>query len=303
VNTAEALYYGVESALGAKWRGFSLRTNLTWMRGDFRDGDGEEYPARRVPPVFGSFAARYEGKTKTWRVGAVVRWAGSQDRLHPSDKKDLLIRYDLLHRCIESLQTKTHYPRYEILIIDNQSEDEKTISYMQKLQQEYSHISVLPYDKPFNYSAINNFAATRASGEVLVLLNNDVEIISEYWLTELVQHALRPEIGAVGAMLYYDNLTIQHAGVILGLGEVAGHGHKYFPRESTGHFGRLKTIQNYSAVTGACLAIRKELFFEVGGLDEEHLTVAFNDVDLCLKLRKRGYRNLWTPYAELYHHE
>ena len=212
-------------------------------------------------------------------------------------------QYGLLHQCIESILEKTHYTRYEILIVDNQSKDPKTLEYLKRLEREYHNIRVLPYDKPFNYSAINNFAAERAEGEVLVLMNNDVEVISEGWLTEMVRHALRPEIGAVGAKLYYDNLTVQHAGVVLGLGEVAGHAHKYFPRESDGYFGRLKLVQNYSAVTGACLAVRKALYREVGGLNAEHLTVAFNDVDFCLKLVEKGYRNLWTPYAELYHHE
>ncbi len=225
----------------------------------------------------------------------------------PPPKVSIIIptrdRYDLLHRCIESILEKTHYPNYEILIVDNQSSDPKTLEYFEKLQKEYAQIRVLPYDRPFNYSAINNEAVRHASGEVVALVNNDVEIISHHWLTEMVRHAIRPEIGAVGAMLYYDNLTVQHAGVVLGLGEVAGHGHKYFPRESPGHFGRLKVVQNYSAVTGACLVVRKKLYEEVGGLEETHLTVAFNDVDFCLKLREKGYRNLWTPYAELFHHE
>ena len=211
--------------------------------------------------------------------------------------------YKLLHRCIDSILIKTRYPNYEILVVDNQSSCQKTLKYMQSLEQQYKRIRVLRYDRAFNYSAINNYAARQANGEVLILLNNDVEVLSALWMTEMVQHALRPEIGAVGAKLYYDNLTIQHAGVILGFGGVGGHGHKYFPRESDGYFGRLKMIQNYSAVTGACLAVRKALYFEVRGLEEEHLTVAFNDVDFCLKLREKGYRNLWTPYAELYHHE
>jgi GT2 family glycosyltransferase len=134
-------------------------------------------------------------------------------------------------------------------------------------------------------------------------MNNDVEVISQGWLTEMMQHAMREEIGAVGAKLYYDNDTIQHAGVVLGIGGVAGHSHKYFPKNVHGYFSRMKIIQNYSAVTAACLAVRKKLYEEVGGLEEEHLKVAFNDVDFCLKLLEKGYRNLWTPYVELYHHE
>ena len=135
------------------------------------------------------------------------------------------------------------------------------------------------------------------------LINNDVEVISPEWLTEMVSHSLRPEIGCVGAKLYYTDDTIQHAGVIIGLGGVAGHSHKYFPRTSSGYFYRLKIIQNLSAVTAACLVVRKSIYEQVGGLEESNLSIAFNDVDFCLMVREAGYRNLWTPYAELFHHE
>jgi len=164
-------------------------------------------------------------------------------------------------------------------------------------------VRVLRYDLPFNYSAINNFGVRQARGELVGLLNNDVEVISQEWLGEMVQHALRPDIGCVGAKLYYPDGTIQHAGVILGLWGVAGHSHKYFPRSAQGYCNRLLTVQNYSAVTGACLVVRRAIYQEVGGLDETNLAISFNDVDFCLKVRQAGYRNLWTPYAELYHHE
>jgi len=166
-----------------------------------------------------------------------------------------------------------------------------------------SRVRVLRYGHPFNFSAINNFGVRQARGEIIGLVNNDIEVISEDWLTEMVSHACRPEIGCVGAKLYYDNDTIQHAGVIVGLGGVAGHSHKYFPKEAPGYFYRLQLIQNLSAVTAACLLVRKEIFEAVGGLNENDLKVAFNDVDFCLKVQAAGYRNLWTPYAELYHHE
>ena len=198
---------------------------------------------------------------------------------------------------------KTDYKNYEIIIVDNETTDPKTLHYFDMLEQSHSHIHVIPYHEAFNYSAINNYAVKKARGEIIGLINNDVEVISQHWLTEMVQHAVRPEIGAVGAKLYYDNDTIQHAGVILGIGGVAGHAHKYFKREEHGYFSRLKIIQNCSAVTGACLVVRKELYEAVGGLDEAHLKVAFNDVDLCLKIMQKGYRNIWTPYVELYHHE
>jgi GT2 family glycosyltransferase len=162
---------------------------------------------------------------------------------------------------------------------------------------------VLRYDKPFNYSAINNFGAKYAKGSLLGLVNNDVEVISPEWLTEMVSHAIRPDIGCVGAKLYYGNDTIQHAGVILGIGGVAGHSHKHFRRNDYGYFSRLRLVQEISAVTAACLIVKKTVFKDVNGLDEANLTVAFNDVDFCLKVGRLGFRNLWTPYAELYHHE
>jgi GT2 family glycosyltransferase len=143
----------------------------------------------------------------------------------------------------------------------------------------------------------------QAVGEVVGLLNNDVEAIDRGWLAEMVSHAMRPGIGAVGAMLYYPNNTVQHAGVVLGLGGVAGHPYKELPRGDQGQKNRLRLVQNYSAVTAACLVVRKERYLEVGGLNEKELPIAFNDVDLCCKLIKAGYRNVWTPFAEFYHHE
>jgi len=158
-------------------------------------------------------------------------------------------------------------------------------------------------DRPFNYSALNNAAAKLARGDVLGLLNNDLEVISPDWLLEMVSHAVRPNIGAVGAKLWYPNDTLQHGGVILGLGGVAGHAHHNILRGMFGYFGRAKVVQNFSAVTAACLLVRKSIYEEVGGLNEPNLQVAFNDVDFCLRVREAGYRNIWTPYAELYHHE
>jgi GT2 family glycosyltransferase len=212
--------------------------------------------------------------------------------------------FDLLYHCVESIYQKTMYPRFELIIVDNQSKDPRTLAYLCQLAKE-RQVTVLRYDAPFNYSAINNYAVRHACGEVIGLLNNDLEVISPDWLEEMVSHALRPEIGAVGAMLYYPNETIQHAGVILGLGldGIAGHAYAGKPRGYTGQIGRALLTQTLSAVTAACLVLRRELFQQVDGLDEVHLPVTFNDVDLCLRIRERGYRNLWTPYAELYHHE
>lgn len=209
---------------------------------------------------------------------------------------------DVLRTCIESIEQRTRYRPYELLVIDNQSDDPATLDYLAQLARE-GRARVLRHDAPFNYSAINNRAAREARGSVIGLVNNDIEVISPGWLDEMVAQALRPEIGCVGAKLYFPDDTIQHAGVLLGIGGVAGHAHKYLPRDAAGHLDLLLLAHNLSAVTGATLLMRKAVFDEVGGLDEQELHVAYNDIDLCLRVMRAGYRNLWTPYAELYHHE
>ncbi|WP_299595789.1 glycosyltransferase [uncultured Microbulbifer sp.] len=209
---------------------------------------------------------------------------------------------DILRQCVDSILQKTEYPNYEILILDNQSRCSETLVYFQEVQRD-SRVRVYQWNHSFNYSAINNFGATLARGSVLGLINNDIEVITPGWLCEMVAHACREEIGCVGAKLYYGNDTVQHGGVILGIGGTAGHSHKYARRDAAGYMGRLQVVQNLSAVTGACLVLRKSVFEQVGGLNEADLAIAYNDVDLCLKVREAGYRNLWTPYAELYHHE
>jgi GT2 family glycosyltransferase len=204
---------------------------------------------------------------------------------------------------VRSILNKTIYNNYEILILDNGSVEFETLEFFNSVQKEDIRVRVIRYDHPFNYSAINNFGVAHAKGDLIGLINNDIEVISPDWLSEMVSHAVRPEIGCVGAKLYYSNDTIQHGGVILGLGGVANHSHKNFPREFPGYFSRLVSTQNYSAVTAACLIVKRLIYENVGGLDEVNLKVAFNDVDFCIKVREAGYRNLWTPYAELYHHE
>ncbi|MGB1010078.1 MAG: glycosyltransferase family 2 protein, partial [Thiolinea sp.] len=211
-------------------------------------------------------------------------------------------RLDILKPCVDSILQKTTYPDYEIIIVDNQSQDCTTLRWLDEMAGN-SRITVLRYDQPFNYAALNNFAVKHVDSQLIGLINNDVEVISPDWLDEMVMHAWRPEIGCVGAKLYYGDGRIQHAGVILGAGGGTAHSHRYFPGDADGYCGRLKLVQNVSAVTGACLLVRRELFELVGGLNEEHLAVAWNDIDLCLKVQEAGYRNLWTPYAELYHHE
>lgn len=212
-----------------------------------------------------------------------------------------------LRRCVESILAKTTYPHFEVIIVDNNSDDPATLAYLGEIAS--ARVRVLPYPHPFNYSAINNFAVRQAAGDIVALLNDDLEVITPDWLEEMAAQALRPEIGCVGAMLYYPDDTIQHAGVVLGVGTpggiggVAGHAFKKLPRTAEGAFNRARLAQNYSAVTAACLVVRKAVYQQVDGLDEAELAIAFNDVDFCLKVRAAGYANLWTPFAEFYHHE
>lgn len=206
----------------------------------------------------------------------------------------------LVRQCIDSIRQKTTYSNFEILLVDNGSDDKESVDFFGTLSDQ-GLVRLIKDPGPFNFSRINNDATKVARGEYLVFLNNDIEVISPDWLAELVSHAQRPEVGAAGAKLWYPNDTIQHAGLILVAG-LAGHAHLGRMRGDHGYFGRANLIQAYSAVTGACLCMRRQLFDEAGGFDET-LAVAFNDVDLCLRLHAMGYRNLYTPYAELYHHE
>ncbi|MFS1523010.1 glycosyltransferase family 2 protein [Microbulbifer sp. 2304DJ12-6] len=231
-----------------------------------------------------------------------IRWKLPKERPLVSLLVPTRDHCDILQPCVDKILSLTEYPNFELLILDNQSSCQKTLNYLEKISAD-PRVRVCSWDYPFNYSAINNFGVRQAKGEIIGLINNDIEPINDDWLTEMVSQVCRPEIGCVGAKLYYPNDTIQHGGVILGIGGVAGHSHKYFSRNEYGYFSRLHLVQNLSAVTAACLLLRKTVFEEVGGLEEKKLPVAFNDVDLCLKVREIGYRNLWTPYAELYHHE
>jgi GT2 family glycosyltransferase len=210
----------------------------------------------------------------------------------------------LLRACVDSIRARTDYPSYELIVVDNQSSEPQTLSYLLELERSGA-ARVLRHPRPFNYSEINNLAAREARGELLGFLNDDLEVIDGGWLRELASQAMRKEIGAVGAKLLFPGGAVQHAGIILGLGDdrIAGTPHRGMGRGSLGHFGRAAIIQGFSAVSAACLVMRKRVFEEVGGFDEVNLAVSYNDVDLCLRLRERGYRILWTPYAELYHKE
>ena len=209
-----------------------------------------------------------------------------------------------LETCVESIYARTTYPDFEILLIENNSKEEQTFRSYERMRKEHPDtLKVLTWQgKGFNYSALNNFGARYATGEYLLLLNNDTEVITPGWLEEMVMYAQQKRVGCVGAKLLYPDDTIQHAGVGFGIGGVAGHLHKYFPATSDGYMGRLNYVQDVYGDTAACLLIRKEIYDEVHGLDESY-AVAFNDVDFCVRVREAGYTNVFTPFAQLYHYE
>ncbi|PPT07178.1 Glycosyl transferase group 2 family protein [Geitlerinema sp. FC II] len=210
----------------------------------------------------------------------------------------------VLDRCLNSIFTKTTYPNYEVILIDNGSDESEALNVIERWKEkESSRFKCYRLDIPFNHSKLNNYAVEKAEGDYLLFLNNDTEALVPDWIEGMVEQAQRPTIGAVGAFLLYpDDDTIQHAGVVLGLRGLANHSHKHFPHHSFGYFGKLCSVSNYSAVTGACLMCRRDLFQQVGGFEEE-LAVAFNDVDFCLKILKEGYFNVCLPHVVLYHHE
>lgn len=207
-----------------------------------------------------------------------------------------------LDTCLQSIIKRSTYTNYEIVIVENNSTSPLTFEYYEQLQQEFPQVRVITWRDKFNYSAINNFGFKEAKGEYVILLNNDVEILTPSWIEEMLMFSQRKDVGAVGAMLYYPDDTIQHAGVIIGIGGVAGHSHKHYERNTYGYMSRATIAQNLSAVTFACVMMRSEVFKEVDGLDET-FEVAFNDVDMCMRIRKAGYLIIFTPYAELYHYE
>ena len=252
------------------------------------------------------------------RIGVEARLSptkGSYWRVHyplpaPAPRVTLVIptrnRLEVLRPCLESLLARTTYPDFEVLIVDNGSDDPATLAYLEEVARPAAGrapVRVLAQPGEFNYSALNNAGVAATDAPLVALLNNDLEVIHGEWLEEMVAHALRPEIGCVGAKLYYPDDRIQHAGVILGVGGVAAHAWQTHPRGAAGQAHRNLLQQNLSAVTAACLVVRREVYLQAGGFNADELKVAFNDVDFCLKVRAAGYRNLWTPYAELYHHE
>ena len=208
---------------------------------------------------------------------------------------------DDLSKCINSIVGRSSYMNYEIIVIENNSTEDETFEYYHELE-ENPRVRIIHYEGKFNYSSINNLGAAEAKGDYLLLLNNDTEVISENWMEELLGYCMRPDVGAVGARLYYEDDTVQHAGVIIGFGSIAGHAFVQQPRKNTGYCHRIICAQDYTAVTAACMMIRRDVFEEVGGFSTD-LAVAFNDVDLCLKIRDAGYLIVYNPYCELYHYE
>ena len=208
-----------------------------------------------------------------------------------------------LKKCINSILEKSTYKDYEIIVIENNSIKTETFDYYKEIEKD-DRIRVVHYEGEFNYSKINNFGESFASGKYILLLNNDTEVISEDWIEELLMYAQRDDVAVVGGKLFYEDDTIQHAGIVIGLGSdrAAGHVHYGCDKENVGYMGRLFFAQNMSAVTGACMMVKKSIYDDLGGLDEE-FSVAFNDVDFCLKARQKGYLNIFTPYCEMYHYE
>ena len=208
---------------------------------------------------------------------------------------------NLLEQCLKSILEKSTYENYEIIIVDNGSKETETFELFTKYKKD--NITVLRNDVPFNFSALNNFAVEQAKGELICLLNNDIKVLTPNWLEEMVSFAIQPDIGCVGARLWYPDMRLQHGGIILGIGEnLAEHSHKFLKKGELGYMGRAVVQQSISAVTAACLVVKKSIYLQVNGMNEE-LRVAYNDIDFCLKVRKAGFRNIWTPFAELIHYE
>lgn len=262
-----------------------------WSRPNFKRVDAIRShlgsSAKVTPGVFGTLKVQWTLPVKKPTVSLIV---ATRDRI------------ELLRTCVEGVLYNTDYAALDLTIADNESVEPETLRYMEEVSTD-PRVKVVRWPYPFNYSAINNFAVSHAEGEYLCLLNNDIEVIEPEWLTEMMREAVQPGVGAVGARLLYPDLSIQHAGVAIGLGNAAGHAHRGLPEGEPGYFAQALIARGASAVTAACLVVRKDHFYDVGGLDDEHLAVAYNDVDLCLKLQARGLKNIYTPLATMIHHE
>lgn len=266
--------------------GFWSRTSLS--RAELvRDILRESIDADVSPGAFGTLVIRRRLPAPPPKVSIIVP---TRDRL------------DLLATCVDGVLHDTDYPDIELLIADNQSVEPETLDYLEQCQSD-TRVKIIRWPYPYNYSAINNYAVAQASGSYICLLNNDTEVVNSRWLCELLSHAVRPEIGAVGAQLLYPDHTIQHAGVVVGIGGAAGHAHRGLRAGEPGYFAQTLIARGTTAVTAACLVVSKRKFDAISGFDEDNLAIAYNDVDLCLKLRKAGLRNMYIPQSVLIHHE
>tara|TARA_Y100001968_G_scaffold193435_1_gene177372 strand:- start:358 stop:2070 length:1713 start_codon:yes stop_codon:yes gene_type:complete len=272
------------------------RITMRTVTGDWcTDGDAESQAVQNAGPENALVSAGPFGTVQ-------LRWPLPQ----PIPKVSIIVatrdKLELLQTCVEGVLFQTTYPDIELIIADNDSRETATLEYLDEILKD-PRVRVVRWPYPFNYSAINNFAAGHASGEYLCLLNNDIEVLEPQWLEEMVREAVQPGVGAVGARLLYPDRTIQHAGVALGIGNAAGHAHRGLQEDEAGYFAQTHIVRGASAVTAACMLVAKRHFDAVGGLDEDALAVAYNDVDLCLKLRMCGLVNIYTPLATLIHHE
>jgi GT2 family glycosyltransferase len=308
VSCAQARAAGGADAGGAAW--FDLVVRVAHASG----AKGVQHVTRVL-----SHRPAERGGDAEARAACVARLTGAKARLdgnghvhvawpvrEPAPLVSLIVptrdRLDLLAPCVEGLLHRTAYPALEIVIADNDSRERRSRAFLETMARD-KRVRVVPCPGAFNFSAINNRAAVLTRGSVLGFINNDIEVMQADWLTEMVGHALRPDVGAVGAKLLYPSGLVQHAGVIVGLGGLAGHAHRFYPAEHPGYMDRLMCTQAFSAVTAACLVMRRDVFAAAGGFDEAAFPVAYNDVDLCLRLGARGLKTVWTPYAVLRHKE
>lgn len=267
-------------------RGLAVATD----RGDGREGCDVQVHDGEAP---GTFAIDY----KLGRGGV----------LGPAPKVSMLIpfrdNWPVTQRALDSIVYKSSYLNYEIILLDNGSKEGETREGIEAFVGHHRNAVCLRDDSPFNHSALNNLGAANATGSVLLILNNDVEVETKDWLEQMLMHVQKKEVGAVGCLLLYPNRDIQHAGILLGVGGIAGHAYRGYGESQLGYFGSVKSVINLSAVTGACMMVRKDVYDEVGGLDAGAFPTSFNDVDFCLRLRAKGYRNVYTGLARLVHHE
>jgi GT2 family glycosyltransferase len=296
----------------------ALSTMSSWDDFTFSLLEGAHYPAHQEivlsheigeRPLSASFLSAAQQflkgqglglRSNTWGVEVIApepaRWPKvsmiipTKDGLH------------LLQPLMDGLLQRTDYPNFDILIVNNNSAKPETFAYFEGIQKAYPYVRVVEFPEPYNFSRINNFAMKLVDGEVLALLNNDVEVLHADWLKQMVRHAVRPDVGAVGAKLYFADGSIQHAGVVLGIGQVAGHVHGFDSKRSKGYLNRLLFAHEFSSLTCACFVLRRDVFVNSGYFSDD-LAVAYNDVDFCLKIKEAGYRNIWTPHAELIHKE